>query len=172
MRRALARFAAARACALAGAAQAQAPEVAWVAQTVHGLRFALAVESVLDPDASGDPRHAPAMEHRIVFAIRDAASAHSVQVSAVSLDVAERGYQGSLVPMRPVGSGDAMVHEARGRWRRRSSTGITIDFLEAADRLDVETLDLPIIGRGRLPHSMNARLARRMIEPGDTLWTG
>lgn len=80
---------------------------------MHGYRFGLAVETVLDPDAPGEPRHARAMEHRVLVAVREEASGRAAQMSAVSLDVAGDGYKGWSVPMRLVGTGEGRVYEAR-----------------------------------------------------------
>ena len=111
-------LAAAAAVLLAAAAWAQAPEAEWVTKTVHGYRFALAVETVLDPGAPGEPRHARAMEHRVLVAVREEASGGAARLSAVSLDVAEEGYQGQSVPLRPLGTGAARLYEARVRLER------------------------------------------------------
>lgn len=103
---------------LAPPAWPQAPDAAWTTQTVQGYRFAFAVETVLYPGGSGDPRHARMMEHRIVVSIREADTRRPVQATAVSLDVAEQGYRGLAVPMQATGSGDAGVYEARIRMQR------------------------------------------------------
>ena len=107
---------------LAAAVSAEAPEAAWVMKTVHGYRFALAVETALDPDARGDPRHARAMNHRVIVAIREEASGRVAELLAVSLDVAEAGFQGESVPMRSVGAGEARVYQAGVRLRRAPET--------------------------------------------------
>lgn len=111
-------LAAAAAALLAAAAWAQAADAAWVTKTAHGFRIAFTVESVLDPDAPGEPRHAGVIEHRVLVTVRDEASGRAAQMSAVSLDVAEDGYRGWSAPMRPVGAGEARVYEARVRLER------------------------------------------------------
>lgn len=102
---------------LASPAWSQTPDAAWTTKTVHGYRFAFTVETVLDPNAPGDPQHARVMDHRVVVSIRDAISERPLQPSSVSLDLAEQGYKGSQVPMQ-VASADAGIYEARVRMQR------------------------------------------------------
>jgi hypothetical protein len=102
---------------LAAPAWPQAPDAAWTTRTVHGYRFAFAVETVLYPGGPGDPRHARIMEHRVVVSIRDADSRRPVQASAVSLDVAEQGYKGLALPMQADRS-EPGIYEVRVRMQR------------------------------------------------------
>lgn len=103
---------------LAAPAWPQALDVAWVTESVHGYRFAFAVESVLDSSVPGDPRHAAVMDHRIVVSIRGADSRRPVQAYAVSLDIAEQGYKGATLPMQTVKSAEVGIYEARVRMQK------------------------------------------------------
>lgn len=103
---------------LAAPAWPQTPDAAWTVKSVHGYRFAFAVETVLDSNVPGDPKHARLMDHRMVVSIRDEQTGRPLQITAVSLDVAEQGYKGVSVPMQIVGAGDTDLYEARVRLQR------------------------------------------------------
>lgn len=121
----------------AAPAWSQSPDAAWTTKTVHGYRFAFAVETALDPNAAGDPRHAREMDHRVVVSIRDARSGRPVQASAVSLDVAEQGYKGSSVPMQ-VASAGAEIYEARVRMQRGLTHRVLVHATPEADGRTLE----------------------------------
>lgn len=121
----------------AAPAWSQTPDAAWTAKTVNGYRFAFAVETVLDPNAAGDPRHARVMDHRVVVSIRDAQSGRPVRASAVSLDVAEQGYKGSSVPMQFASTG-AEIYEARVRMQRGLAHRVLVHATPEADGRTLE----------------------------------
>lgn len=105
------------AMALLGAlapAVALAQGAPWVVKRVHGVRFALAVESILESATPGsDPRHARVLEHRLRVAIQDAKTGSAAHVAAVTADVAESGYAGTTIALAPAGPPAQGLYEGR-----------------------------------------------------------
>lgn len=90
----------------------------WVVKRVHGVRIALAVDSVFEETAPGiDPRHARALEHRLRVAIHDVKTGRAAPMAAVNADMAESGYAGSTIALAPVDRGEQGLYEGRVRLR-------------------------------------------------------
>ena len=124
---------------LAPAAWSQAPEAPWVAKTVQGVRFSLAVESILEPTPSGaDPKHARFLEHRLVVSIRDEATGRAARIASASADVAEHGYTGATVPLSPVGSGEETFYVGRVRLSTKSMHRILVRATPAGGERTLE----------------------------------
>jgi len=99
----------------------------WVLQRVHGVRFALAVESVYESAAPGtDPRHARRLEHRLRVAIQNDRSGRAVPMDVVAADVAESGYAGTAIALTPVGPAGQGLYEGRIRLSTESPHRILI----------------------------------------------
>lgn len=103
--------------ALASAA-APAQGAPWVVKRVHGVHFALVVESVFESAAPGiDPRHARVLEHRLRVVIQDEKTGRAVRIGAVTADVAESGYAGTTVALTPADPRERGLYEGRVRMR-------------------------------------------------------
>lgn len=90
----------------------------WVEKHAHGYRIALAVESVLEPARPGeDPRHARIREHRLRVSIHEEKTGRAPTFAAVTADVAESGFAGTTIMLRPIGQGEPGLYEGRIRLR-------------------------------------------------------
>jgi len=102
----------------------------WVVKAVHGYRIALAVESVLAPAQSGeDPRHARVLQHRLLVSVREQATGRTVPLATVTADVAESGYSGTTIALRPLASSEEGLYEGRTRLRTETPHRILIHVI-------------------------------------------
>jgi len=126
------RLVAAASLVAVAATAALAQGAPWVVKRVHGVRFALAVESIFDPASPGtDPRHAPVLEHRLRVAIQDEEKQGVARMAAVTADVAETGYAGTTIALMPVEPREQGLYEGRVRMRTALSHRILIHAVPA-----------------------------------------
>ena len=111
----------------------------WVVKRVHGVRFALAVESVYEAGTPGaDPRHARLIEHRLRVAIRNEKSGRAVPMAGVTADIAESGYAGTTIALAPVEPRAQGLYEGRVRLRTEPTHRILIHATPAASGRTLE----------------------------------
>ena len=85
----------------AAASIAQAPDTMWIERSVPGYRVSLAVETVANAETpEAYPTHAFPAEHRVTVVIRSDATGRPVELVRASMDVAEKGYAGTNVPLQ------------------------------------------------------------------------
>lgn len=111
----------------AGTAAAQSAEEMLVIRAVHGFRIALAVQTDFASAPPGtDPKHAATLEHRLVVSVRNEATNRPAEICTAALDVAELGYEGTTVPLTPVGLGEDMTYQSRVRLETKSRYRILV----------------------------------------------